>query len=132
MRGRTGYVLVALALACSWPAAALSAAARHAPRATKASFPGHLQVTEVEYHLMLSRGVVKAGDVDLQQIDAGMDPHDLRLRRSGSGSTVYGRLLGSGQRWSGIVHLSPGVYKLWCSLPEHERLGMHAVLRVVR
>ena len=38
----------------------------------------------------------------------------------------------SGQRWNGVVRLKPGVYHLWCSLPEHARLGMHTTLRVVR
>jgi hypothetical protein len=28
------------------------------------------------------------------------------------------------------VYLRPGVYLLWCSLPEHARLGMRATLRV--
>ena len=94
--------------------------------------PSHLQVSEVEYRLGLSRGVVKAGTLDLEQIDAGTDSHDLRLRRIGSSSTVYGRLLTPGRRWDGVVYLKPGVYRLWCSLPEHEKLGMHATLRVVR
>jgi uncharacterized cupredoxin-like copper-binding protein len=37
-----------------------------------------------------------------------------------------------GQRWDGVVHLKPGTYRLWCTLPEHARLGMHATLTVVR
>jgi hypothetical protein len=100
------------------------------PRAHRAAAPAHLQVTQVEYRLLLSRGSVRAGTLDLEEIDGGMDPHDLRLRRQGSGSTVYGRLLTPGRRWDGVVHLSPGVYTLWCSLPEHAKLGMHATLRV--
>ena len=51
------------------------------PRA-RAGGIGHLQVTEIEYRLILSRGVVKAGPVNLEAIDAGMDPHDLPLRHS--------------------------------------------------
>lgn len=93
---------------------------------------GHLQVTEIEYRLILSRGVVKAGPVNLEAIDAGMDPHDLRLRRSGSGPELSAPELTSGRRWDGVVNLKPGVYHLWCSLPEHAKLGMHATLRVVR
>jgi hypothetical protein len=93
---------------------------------------GHLQVTEVEYRLILSRGVVKAGPVNLEAIDAGMDPHDLRLRHNGSGPELGAPELTSGKRWDGVVDLKPGVYHLWCSLPEHARLGMHAVLHVVR
>jgi hypothetical protein len=93
---------------------------------------GHLQVTEVEYRLILSRGVVKAGPVNLEAIDAGMDPHDLRLRHSGSGPELAAPELTSGRRWDGVVKLEPGVYRLWCSLPEHAKLGMHATLQVVR
>jgi hypothetical protein len=92
----------------------------------------HLRVTEVEFRLILSNGVVKAGPVNLEAIDAGVDPHDLRLRHSGSGPELGAPELTSGKRWDGVVDLKPGVYRLWCSLPEHARLGMHATLQVVR
>jgi hypothetical protein len=101
--------------------------------ASAAAAPGtHLQVSEVEYRLMLSEAVVKAGPVDLEAIDAGMDPHDLRLRRGG-GAVLYGtQPLAPGQIVNAVVVLRPGVYHLWCSLPGHWKLGMHATLRVVR
>jgi len=110
-----------------------SAPAHHGaePHSRAAASP-HVQVTEVEYRLILSRGVVKAGAVDLEAIDAGMDPHDLRLRHSGSGPELGAPELTSGKRWDGVIDLKPGAYHLWCSLPEHARLGMHATLRVVR
>jgi uncharacterized cupredoxin-like copper-binding protein len=101
------------------------------PRANVAS-RSHLQVTEIEYHLILSRGVVKAGPVDLEAIDGGMDPHDLRLRHVDATQTIAAPELTPGRRWDGVVKLKPGVYNLWCSLPEHAKLGMHATLRVVR
>jgi hypothetical protein len=108
-------------------------AARAAARASAAAAPGtHLQVSEVEYRLMLSEAVVKAGPVDLEAIDAGMDPHDLRLRRGG-GPVLFGtQPLAAGQIVDAVVVLRPGVYHLWCSLPGHWKLGMHATLRVVR
>ena len=90
----------------------------------------HLQVTEVEYRLLLSRGEVMAGAVALEDIDGGMDPHDLRLRRGRDGALIAVPLLAPGQRWDGVVHLRPGVYHLWCSLPQHWKLGMRATLRV--
>jgi hypothetical protein len=108
------------------------ATAKNAVSRARAGGIGHLQVTEIEYRLILSRGVVKAGPVNLEAIDAGMDPHDLRLRHSGSGPELGAPQLTSGKRWDGVVNLKPGVYHLWCSLPEHAKLGMHAVLRVVR
>jgi hypothetical protein len=92
----------------------------------------NLQVTLVEYRLMLSEAVVKAGPVDLEAIDAGMDPHDLRLRHGRSASYTAEPQLESGQRWDGVVVLKPGRYHLWCSLAGHWKLGMHATLRVVR
>lgn len=88
-------------------------------------------MTEIEYRLMLSEAVVKAGPVSLEALDAGMDPHDLRLRRGDSPAAFAVGPLSSGQRWDGVVDLRPGIYHLWCSLPGHWKLGMHATLRVV-
>jgi hypothetical protein len=100
--------------------------------ARAAAARSHLQVTEIEYRLLLSRGVVHAGPLDLEALDRGMDPHDLHLRTTGSGRQTAVPELTPGQRWDGVVDLKPGTYYLWCSLPEHARLGMHATLRVVR
>ena len=113
--------------------AAPAAAARAVAREGATAAPGtHLQVSEVEYRLMLSEAVVKAGPVDLEAIDAGMDPHDLRLRR-GRGPVLFGTPpLAPGQIVDAVVVMRPGVYHLWCSLPGHWKLGMHATLRVVR
>jgi hypothetical protein len=105
---------------------------RNAMAPARAGAISHLQVTEIEYRLILSRGVVKAGPVNMEAIDAGMDPHDLRLRHSGSGPELGAPQLTAGKRWDGVVNLKPGVYHLWCSLPEHAKLGMRALLHVVR
>jgi hypothetical protein len=89
-------------------------------------------VTQVEYRLELSQSVVKAGPVNLAVLDAGKQEHDLRLRPESAGATIYGKRLRPKEHWSSIVYLKPGVYKLWCSLPEHAKLGMHTTLRVTR
>lgn len=131
----------AAAFACAACATALAvpaAAGRGQPgparaaRAGASSAGGHVQVIEVEYRLMLSRGAVRAGAVGLEAIDRGQDPHDLRLQRIGSGNLLIGPELSPGRRWDATVHLRPGTYRLWCSLPEHARLGMRATLHVVR
>lgn len=109
----------------------VAAAARSRP-AARATAGSAFQVTEVEYRLLVSRGIVRAGPVDLEMIDGGMDPHDLRLRHGTSRSVTSEPQLNAGQRWDGVVDLTPGVYHLWCSLPGHWKLGMHATLRVVR
>jgi hypothetical protein len=99
--------------------------------APRAALGTHLQVTEIEYRLLLSRGVVHAGPVSLEEIDGGMDPHDLRLRHGRATAALAEPELLPGQRWDGVVDLVPGVYHLWCALPQHWKLGMRATLRVV-
>jgi hypothetical protein len=125
--GAVGVVAAAFALSFALAASAPAASAGRA----HAAVSSYLQVTQVEYRLLLSRGVVKAGPVSLEEIDAGMDPHDLRLRRGRSKAVLAEPLLNPGQRWDGVVDLRPGVYHLWCSLPGHWKLGMRATLRVV-
>jgi hypothetical protein len=111
-----------------------SGLARSAPARSRAASvtASHLQITQVEYRLMLSRGAVKAGSVSLQAIDRGSDPHDLRLLALSSHQEIKAPQLTPGQRWSGVVYLRPGRYYLWCSLPEHANRGMRATLTVVR
>jgi plastocyanin len=113
----------------AWTVAAGAAKPHRVARVASAS---QLQVTQVEYRLRLSSTTVRAGTFDLTEIDAGREFHDLRLRRSGAATTLDGRLLAPGHRWSTTVRLSPGVYTLWCSLPEHAQLGMRTTLRVTR
>jgi hypothetical protein len=96
-----------------------------------ASARSALTVVEVEYRLILSRGVLKAGPVSLEALDRGMVPHDLRVRKLGQGVGVSAPQLTPGEHWNDVVDLRPGLYYLWCSLPEHARLGMHATLRVI-
>jgi hypothetical protein len=125
--------LLLLAL-ITWAVLAAGAGARSAPalRAATAAAGSHLQVIQVEYRLILSRGTVKAGRVSLEAIDRGMDPHDLRLRAGAWGVETVTPELTPQRRWDGVVRLKPGIYQLWCSLPEHAKRGMHATLRVVR
>ena len=66
----------------------------------------------------------------VQQIDGGMDPHDLRIRDGSSGRVFSLPLLNPGQMHDAVVYMRPGVYHLWCSVPGHWKLGMHAILRV--
>jgi uncharacterized cupredoxin-like copper-binding protein len=121
-------LLVGLQLVGAASAARTPPAKSHAAAVTAS----HVQITQVEYRLMLSRGAVKAGPVSLQAIDRGSDPHDLRLLGLSSHREVKAPQLTPGQRWNGVVYLAPGRYHLWCSLPEHAKRGMRAMLTVVR
>jgi hypothetical protein len=123
-----GTLLAIGALALCGGAGARPSSRSHARAATSS----HLQVTQIEYRLILSRGVVRAGPVSLQAIDAGMDPHDLRLRQIGAKREIDTPELTHGQRWERVVYLKPGYYRLWCSVPTHAKLGMRSTLRVVR
>ena len=109
-----------------------SAPARSERDAHAALVGSHLQVVQVEYRLILSHATVTAGAVSLQELDRGTQPHDLRLQAVGSRGEIAAPLLKPGQHWNGVVDLKPGIYRLWCSLPEHARLGMHTTLTVVR
>jgi hypothetical protein len=129
-RKLTPLVVIAVAAAAALPT--IGFARSNAELAGTAAASSHLQVIQVEYRLTLSRGTVKAGRVGLEAIDRGMDPHDLRLRRIASRLEILVPELTPQHRWDGVVYLTPGIYDLWCSLPEHARLGMHATLRVVR
>ncbi len=121
-----------LALAAGARAHSNGAPPRARPGPAAAAGAGsQLRVTEVEYRLLLSTGTIKAGPVNLEAIDRGLDPHDLRLRAAGSTHEIAAPELTSGQSWDRVVRLKPGVYHLWCSLPEHARLGMHTTLRVL-
>lgn len=127
---RGALLASALALALT---AVTGAAARTAPRSrARAASGGALQVTQVEYRLALSRYSVTAGRLSLWAVDRGRDHHDLRLRALGARAQLVSPELRPGQSWNGIVYLHAGSYELWCSLPEHARLGMRAVLRVLR
>jgi hypothetical protein len=132
VRYRAVAPLGALALCVALALSHASAHARPSSARAAAGAGSHLQVTEVEYRLLLSRGVVKAGPVSLETIDRGMDPHDVRLRAVSSHGQIATPQLTPGQRWDRVVYLKPGVYRLWCTLPEHAKLGMRATLRVVR
>jgi hypothetical protein len=93
---------------------------------------GRLGVGEREFHLVLSRGSVKAGLVIVQLQNDGQDVHDLRLRRIGGTRTYSFPLTSPGGRATRTLKLLPGRYRLWCSVADHAQLGMQAVLRVRR
>jgi uncharacterized cupredoxin-like copper-binding protein len=106
---------VAIALGLSWHAT-----------------PARLGVSATEFHLTLSRPSVKAGVVQIELQNDGQDPHDLRVRRIGGSHTFSIPLVGPGKHRTLALHVKPGSYRLWCSVANHEQLGMQATLRVRR
>ncbi len=113
--------------------AALLAVAAYAVLSAHASAaPARLGVSATEFHLVLSRGSVKAGRVIMQLQNKGEDVHNLRVRRIGGKRTYAFPLTSAGGRATRTIKLLPGRYRLWCSVANHAQLGMQAVLRVRR
>ena len=61
----------------------------------------------------------------------GEDPHNLNIAPAGVlGLPLTIPEIGPLTRSSGRFELTPGTYRLWCSLPQHEEWGMAANLNV--
>jgi plastocyanin len=96
-----------------------------------APVPARVQVSAKEFFYALSRHTVAAGPAIVELVNFGEDPHDLRLERIGGGRLWKTPLVYPGSYYDLSATLVPGRYRLWCSVANHRRLGMQAVLTVV-
>lgn len=94
--------------------------------------PARVQVSAKEFFFALSRRTVVAGPAIVELVNFGEDPHDLRMERLGGGRVWKTPLVYPGAYYDLDATLVPGRYRLWCSIGNHRRLGMEAVLTVVR
>lgn len=124
MRRRFGVLVV---FVCGAVLASAALAQGHA------TVPSRLQVTASEFRLGLSRSTLRSGPAVIELVNLGEDDHDLAVRRLPAGPRALripvaepGRVLSADSR------LAPGRYRLWCTLADHARRGMHAVLVVRR
>ena len=101
-----------------------------APQATRP--PARVQVVAQEFRYTLSRTKVRSGRVIVELVNHGQDTHDLDIRRIGATHIFHFPDLQPGQVVDRELKLVPGRYKLWCAIADHNELGMHAMLRVVR
>lgn len=92
---------------------------------------GRLGVTAKEFKLTLSRTSLTPGDALVQLQNAGEDPHDLHIEPAGGGALAadFPETDPRTQHQERVT-FAPGTYKLYCSLPGHDALGMHATLTV--
>jgi plastocyanin len=91
----------------------------------------HLGVKASEYKFVLSRPSVSAGELVVELDNQGEDPHNLNLQLAdGQGPELHVGEIGSQKRVSARFTLPAGTYRLFCSLPGHEELGMKATLTV--
>jgi plastocyanin len=92
---------------------------------------GHLQVIAREFSVTPSRLTLAAGRVAVELDNFGQDPHDLRVERANDPSTGFDFTLTKPRtRSTQKLDLGPGTWKLYCTLPGHEALGMHALVTV--
>jgi hypothetical protein len=111
----------------------IAAASGAAPRTSASAAeraPARLFVNAKEWSLILSRGSLATGSARIQLYNAGEDAHDLRLRRRGGTRSLRVAETQPGDLAEIRATLRRGTWKLWCSLPGHEKSGMRALLRV--
>jgi plastocyanin len=100
--------------------------------------PTHLLIDAQEFSLWPSRSSVPAGTVLVELWNRGQDIHDTWIRRLNAAGQMVGPVLGRvpktlpGKISQATWHLKAGRYELFCSMPGHMALGMHANLRVTR
>jgi plastocyanin len=94
--------------------------------------PARVQVTAKEYSFTLSRPEVPAGEVIVEFLNRGEDPHNLHLAEGSDQGPQAGAFPNTapGVHADLEIEMRPGSYTLFCSLPGHEAKGMKATLTV--
>lgn len=132
MRGRLLAILTGVAIACAFLSGAAVAGAK------QKQAPTNLMIDAQEYSLWPSRSSVPAGTIYVELWNRGQDMHDTWVRRLNAAGKMVGPVLGKvpvtrpGHISQATWHLRPGHYELFCSMPGHLALGMHAKLTVTR
>jgi uncharacterized protein YbdZ (MbtH family) len=117
---------------------ALGAGSAAATAHVKKKAPAHLLINAQEWSLWPSRGTVPAGTVLVELWNRGQDMHDTWIRRLNAADQMVGPVVGRvpvtmpGHVSNATWHLKRGHYELFCSMPGHLALGMHAKLTVTR
>ena len=103
------------------------AGAPSAPAAVKGG--GTVQVSEKEYSVSVAGGnELTPGNHAFDVANTGKIQHDLAVE--GGGGEKKTPLIDPGKTAKLAVALKPGKYKLYCTVPGHEQLGMKAEVTV--
>ena len=92
--------------------------------------PRRLKVTADEFSYVLSRPNVGAGNVTIELDNVGEDPHNLNLQLNGAGPVQTFPDVDPDTRLTRSFALTPGSWRMWCSLLDHDARGMNATLIV--
>jgi plastocyanin len=92
---------------------------------------GHLQIVAREYTFTASRLTLAPGRTAIELNNQGEDPHDLRVERVDDPSVRFDfDLTKASNRTTRKLDLTTGEWKLYCTVPGHDELGMHARVTV--
>jgi hypothetical protein len=130
---RRAVATVALVVLGAGLASSAADGRRHRLRLPAADLPHGLTVDESEWAMRPSKTLVAAGIVRLRVYNRGEDDHDVLVTERGG--TQYRVPLKPGEAGTIDARLSPGTYRIICSLfagtpDSHEDKGMAFTLRV--
>ncbi len=92
--------------------------------------PARLGVKAWEFGFTLSAIEIKAGDTIIELNNQGEDSHDLHVQRVDGDDEIATPETGPGQVNQIRFTTTPGIYRLWCSLPTHAQRGMDTTITV--
>ena len=92
--------------------------------------PIRLGVKAYEFGFTLSAIEIDPGDTIIELNNQGEDDHNLHVQRIDGGEELATPDTGPGQLDRIRLTTTPGVYRLWCSLPTHAERGMDTNLTV--
>jgi plastocyanin len=101
-----------------------------APTPTPVPLPSRTGVDLNEYSLVPAYRTLAAGPVELNATNFGMDEHNLTVDSPAGATLGQVDLPAAGGTGTLTLTLPAGSYKLYCSLYDHDALGMNAVLAV--
>jgi plastocyanin len=90
---------------------------------------GHVALALHDYYLQPTQVRTRAGRVRFDVVDRGRIGHNLRVFRSGR-TYLSISTLKPGERATPTVELPRGAYQLFCSVANHQELGLRGALIV--
>ena len=101
-----------------------------APATSAEPIPDRVMARGTEFDLTLSKTKLVPGRAIVQFVNAGEDPHDLKIQRVGTSEEIALGVVPPGNYSNLDTRLRRGsTYVLWCSLSDHRQKGMEATLR---